>query len=212
MSVAILGAGKHAREVYGSLNAEDRRKIKCFINEALDVESEERLLGTPLRVYKRVPHDIQALMCGVGRPSIKKSFDERYTKRFMSCMHPRAIVLESHQFVLEEGVYVGATTLSVDIFIDRLTSINSNCLISHGCRIGKYCHISGGTVLAGDVVFEDEVYVGVGAKFLPKVKIGRGAVIGAGAVVTKDVPERAVIVGVPGKIQRILQEGEKFRL
>lgn len=50
------------------------------------------------------------------------------------------------------------------------------------------------------VVIEDYVWICTRAIILPNVKIGKGAVIGAGAVVTKDVPPYAIVGGVPAKI------------
>jgi acetyltransferase-like isoleucine patch superfamily enzyme len=52
------------------------------------------------------------------------------------------------------------------------------------------------------VVIEDDCDLGVGAIVLPGVRIGRGAQIGAGAVVTEDVPAYAVALGVPAKVTR----------
>lgn len=51
----------------------------------------------------------------------------------------------------------------------------------------------------------------MGAKILPKTKIGRGALIGAGSVVAKDVPDRAIVYGVPAKINGYLEEKELQR-
>ena len=56
-----------------------------------------------------------------------------------------------------------------------------------------------GHVLA-DILVEDDVWIGANAVILGGVRIGRGAIIGAGAVVTKDVPEMAIAVGVPAQI------------
>jgi maltose O-acetyltransferase len=56
------------------------------------------------------------------------------------------------------------------------------------------------TTLRAPVVIEDNVWIGSGAIILPGVTIGRGSVIGASAVVTKDVPERSVVVGVPARV------------
>lgn len=50
------------------------------------------------------------------------------------------------------------------------------------------------------VVIRDDVWIGTRAIILPGVTIGKGAVIGAGAVVTKDVPDYAIVGGVPAKI------------
>lgn len=51
----------------------------------------------------------------------------------------------------------------------------------------------------GPVVIEDNVWIGEGACILPGVRIGRNAIIGANAVVTKNVPENTVVAGVPAK-------------
>jgi acetyltransferase-like isoleucine patch superfamily enzyme len=51
----------------------------------------------------------------------------------------------------------------------------------------------------GKIAIEDDVYIGSNAVVTPGVRIGRGAVIGAGAVVTHDVPAYAVAVGVPAR-------------
>ncbi len=54
------------------------------------------------------------------------------------------------------------------------------------------------------VVIEDDVWVGMHAVILPGVHIGRSAIIGTGAVVTKDVPAYAVVGGIPAKVLRSL--------
>ena len=55
---------------------------------------------------------------------------------------------------------------------------------------------------AGDIVLEDDVWLGLGVAVLEGVRIGKGAVVGAGAVVTKDLPAYAVAVGVPARTIR----------
>ena len=52
----------------------------------------------------------------------------------------------------------------------------------------------------GEVVIGNDVWIGAGAKILKDVHIGDGAIIGANAVVTKDVPPNAIVAGVPAKI------------
>lgn len=53
---------------------------------------------------------------------------------------------------------------------------------------------------AGDVTIEDHVWIASRCMILPGIKIGKGAVIAAGAVVTKDVPEMAIVGGIPAKV------------
>jgi acetyltransferase-like isoleucine patch superfamily enzyme len=52
----------------------------------------------------------------------------------------------------------------------------------------------------GDIIIEDDVWIGAGSVILPDVRIGKGAIISSNAVVNKDVPAYAIVGGVPAKI------------
>lgn len=52
------------------------------------------------------------------------------------------------------------------------------------------------------VIIKDKVHIGIGSIIMPGVTIGEGAIIGAGSVVTKDIPPYCVAVGVPAKVIR----------
>jgi acetyltransferase-like isoleucine patch superfamily enzyme len=54
--------------------------------------------------------------------------------------------------------------------------------------------------LDGDIIIEDDVWIGGGAVILAWVRISKGAVIASNAVDNKDVPEYAIVGGVPAKI------------
>jgi acetyltransferase-like isoleucine patch superfamily enzyme len=55
----------------------------------------------------------------------------------------------------------------------------------------------------GDIVIEDDAWLGVGVVVLDGVRIGKGAVIGAGSVVTRDIPDNAIAVGVPASVVKM---------
>lgn len=63
-------------------------------------------------------------------------------------------------------------------------------------------------VYASPIIVGNNVWFGSNSSVMPGVTIGDGAVIGASAVVTKDVPENALVLGVPGKVIRIMKPGE----
>lgn len=90
--------------------------------------------------------------------------------------------------VIERGVDIGGgENCQIEIgkrtFIEPYTCIN----VSGDVKSGKHCSI------------EDDCWLGYGVKVLESVTIGRGSVIGAGAVVTKDIPPYSVAVGVPAR-------------
>ncbi len=60
-----------------------------------------------------------------------------------------------------------------------------------------------GAYSKGPIILGDNSWIGTGAIILDGVKVGKGAIVGAGAVVTKDVPDYAIVAGVPAKIIRM---------
>lgn len=81
-------------------------------------------------------------------------------------------------------------------------------VLNEAARIGRNCNISQGVTIGqanrgdrkGTPVIGDNVYIGPGAKIIGAVRIGNHCAIGANAVVTHDVPDQAVAVGIPAKI------------
>lgn len=57
-------------------------------------------------------------------------------------------------------------------------------------------------LLVKPVVIRCNAWIGAGAMILPGVTVGENAIVAAGAVVTKDVPDNAVVAGVPAKVLR----------
>ena len=75
-------------------------------------------------------------------------------------------------------------------------------------KLGKIVIFGAGAVLAGvieppsadPVVIEDNVVIGANAVVLEGVRIGKGSVVAAGAVVTENIPENVVVAGMPARI------------
>ena len=93
------------------------------------------------------------------------------------------------------------------IFSSKSVSIGSNCLIAPFCYIVDANHqtrsdylIRNQPMSISPVVIEDDVWIGAHSVVLPGVTIHRGAVVGAGSVVTKDVPAFAIVAGSPARL------------
>jgi galactoside O-acetyltransferase len=84
------------------------------------------------------------------------------------------------------------------VLIAGHTSINT---VSHHAERVDIPISEQGTEIA-PVVIHDDVWIGLNAVILQGVTIGRGAIIGAGAVVTRDIPAWSVVCGVPAKVVR----------
>lgn len=90
--------------------------------------------------------------------------------------------------------------------------IEDGVMISLNCTIATNNHdVYDRAVITCKLVrIKKNAWLGVNVTILPGVTIGENAVVGAGAVVTKDVPDNAVVVGTPAKIIKYL-DAEKFR-
>jgi len=91
------------------------------------------------------------------------------------------------------GFYIGHFG---GIVVNGHAVIGRNCNISHQTTLG----VANRGSRKGYPIIGDNVYIGPGAKVIGKVQVGNNVAIGANCVVTKDVPENSVIVGVPGKV------------
>ena len=82
------------------------------------------------------------------------------------------------------------------IVINEHAILGGNCNISQGVTIGK----ANRGKRAGCPTIGDNVYIGPGAKIFGHIMIGNNVAVGANCVVTRDVPDNAVVAGVPGRV------------
>ncbi|MHB8132425.1 MAG: acyltransferase [Mobilitalea sp.] len=88
------------------------------------------------------------------------------------------------------------------------TSIGDNVIIAPRVSIlpvnhrygDRACAIADQGIRASGIVIENDVWIGAGATILDGVKVGKGSVIGAGSVVTKDVPGYSMVLGIPARV------------
>lgn len=76
--------------------------------------------------------------------------------------------------------------------------------VNHGLTYDEDTKARG--VFTKPIIVEDKVWIGCGAIILQGVRIGKGAIVAAGAVVNKDVPEKTVVGGVPAKHIRKIEQ------
>lgn len=95
---------------------------------------------------------------------------------------------------LQEGVLMQA-----EVTLGDNTSISAGSVVGHEGRIGHSVFMAPGVCIAGCVEVGDGTFIGTNATILPRLRIGRWVTIGAGAVVTKDVPDYSVVAGNPAR-------------
>jgi 2,3,4,5-tetrahydropyridine-2-carboxylate N-succinyltransferase len=121
-------------------------------------------------------------------------------------IEPGALIREGAQIGKNAVIMMGAV-INLGAVVGDETMIDMGAILGARATVGKRCHIGAGAVLAGvleppskqPVIVEDDVLVGGNAVVLEGVRIGKGAVVAAGAVVTSDVEAGSVVAGSPAK-------------
>lgn len=118
--------------------------------------------------------------------------------QFTNFIHP-SVNLE--MVSLGEGNYIQENVvLQADVVIGNNSSIHMGSLVGHESKVGSSVFIAHGCNISGLVSLKDGVFVGTGTTILPRLTVGEWSIIGAGTVVTQDVPPYCVVVGNPGRI------------
>jgi serine O-acetyltransferase len=122
----------------------------------------------------------------------------------------RVPVLPTILFLFNRVVFAVQLPPAVRIGRDSLLAYSGlGTVIHERAVIGERVVVGSGVVIGGRSkiyevpVIEDDVQIGVGAKILGPVRVGRGAQVGANAVVLHDVPPGAVVVGIPARVLRV---------
>jgi 2,3,4,5-tetrahydropyridine-2-carboxylate N-succinyltransferase/tetrahydrodipicolinate N-acetyltransferase len=141
------------------------------------------------------------------------------TKEIKARIEPGAIIRDGA--VIGDGaVIMMGAVINIGAVVGEGSMIDMGAILGGRATVGKNCHIGAGAVLAGvieppsakPVVVEDNVLVGANAVALEGVRIGRGAVVAAGAVVIEDVPAETVVAGIPARIVKNVRDTDEAKI
>lgn len=202
--IVIIGAGGFGREVAWLIEEINMKTptyhLLGFIDDSLEV-------GYELNGYKVIGNTEWLkdkdffVVCAVGNPITKKKIilQLKNTKiRYPILIHP-SVNISSYTKIGEGSIVCAGNILTVNILIGKHVIINLDCTIGHDAVIEDYCTILPSVNVSGNVKIEECVSVGTGTQIIQGLCIGNNSIIGAGAVVTKDIPNKVVAVGAPAK-------------
>jgi len=156
---------------------------------------------------KKVSYLIKQIFLGESFKYIFWMRTSRYFSKnifFKYTLYPIARVLLNH-YKYKFGIDISyKTNIGSGFYIGHFSGI----IVSSQSKIGNNCNISQGVTIGqvnrgknkGYPILGDNVYIGAGAKIIGNIKIGNNVAIGANCVVTKDIPDNGVVVGIPGKV------------
>jgi sugar O-acyltransferase (sialic acid O-acetyltransferase NeuD family) len=204
--IAVFGGGGFAREVAWLADA-------CGYDVACFVDDDATKVGQTLNEVPILSLDECAkrfpgirVAAGIGSPQTRKFVMDRVASQglpWCSLIHPRTE--RSRRMTFGEGVVICAgNILTTNISVGNQVQINLDCTIGHDVKLADYATLAPGVHVSGYVHIGFGSYIGTGAAIIngtheQPLSIGDGAVVGAGACVTRSVEPGTTVVGVPAK-------------
>lgn len=212
MGIAIVGAGGHGRvalecmELSGALDAE----VVFFDDRWSDIDAIDgvEVLG-PISGLAGDDRYREVFVGIGGNPDRLRITNMLVSagKRLLTVVHPKTMI--SPRSTLGVGtIAVAGTVVNRDARVGNGVILNTSCTVGHDCVVEDFAQISPGVNLGGAAVIEQGAFLGIGVKVGPEARVGAWSVVGAGAVVLRDVPPRTLCVGMPARAVRPLRPDE----
>ncbi len=205
--IAIYGASGFGREVLPLVRSQhggDDVDI-VFVDDG-------QANGTTIlsfNAFVSLPHRKKQFVIAIANSRVRETLVARcLIAGFESLAVRAANVVTLDDVVMGEGaILCPFSLLTSTIRIGRFFHANNHAYVSHDCVIGDFVTLAPGAKLNGNIHVDDHAYIGSGAVIKQGTpaqprRIGRGAVIGMGAVVTKDVAPGETVVGNPARLLR----------
>lgn len=198
-SLLIFGAGGHGRVVADAaiaagqwlrVLASDRDPARC---------TGELLAGVPLLPAYAATAAAGAIHVAIGNGASRaREIAALPAGLLATVVHPLASV--SRHASLGPGCFVAAqAVVGPKAVLGVSVIVNHGAVVDHDVGVGDFSHIAPLAALGGGAQLGRRVLVGSGASVLPGVRIGDDVVIGAGAVVSRDLPVAGTYAGVPAR-------------
>jgi len=206
-NIVIIGAGGFGREVKVLIDAINQVKSTYQFLGYYDDGIEKGTIINNFPVLGNI-NDLNqisektAVVLGIGDPTIKHkivSGIQNEAVYFPTLIHPSVILSNDFVTIGNGSVICAGTIITCNITIGSFVTLNLLCTVGHDSIIGDFSSFMPSVNISGEVIIEKKVYVGTGAKIINQLTIGESTIVGAGAVVSKTLPERCTAVGIPAK-------------
>lgn len=210
MKSIIIGAGTYG-EVYLAYLQEAGVNVVGFLDDDPKYKNQSvrniPVIGPIAKLETLKETDgVEAVYCPLGNNMLRVKFLSKARKlgyKTPNYIHPSVII--SPNVSIGEGVYVLlGTTIMPHTIIKDFVMISMGVHLAHHCVLDEGVFLSTGCNFGASIHASRYAYCGISSTIMTGIhELGEDCLIGAGAVVIRDVPDRAVAAGVPAKVLKI---------
>jgi sugar O-acyltransferase (sialic acid O-acetyltransferase NeuD family) len=209
----ILGAKGFAKEVLEVMYQNNQIENVAFYDD-VNSDIDGYLYGTfPVlksseearKYFKTIDN---RFTIGIGDPFLRKKLFHKFTNlggKIFSTISPKTSIGNFGNKIGDGCNIMTGSVITNDVIIGLGTLINLNCTVGHDCIIGDFVEMCPGVHISGNCKIGMFTFIGTNATVLPKINIGKNVIVGAGSVVTKDIPDNSLAYGNPAKIIKALE-------
>ena len=203
----VIGAQGCARSILEIFHQLNKVKGLCFYDDVTpnmpDLLYEQfEIISDIKEAEEYFSKTDNRFVLGVGGPTIRYTLSTKFAKiggQLSSVISPKSEIGHYNTVIGKGSNIMTGVVITNDVCIAEGCLINVNCIIGHGSHIGKYSELTAGVHITGRCNIGEFCYLGTGCIVLPDIKIGNNVIVGAGAVVTRNIDDYQIVVGIPAK-------------
>lgn len=205
--MVMFSGGGHARSLIGLIRAHGGYELEGVLDPGLTRDTSVlgvKVLGADSLIPQLYEAGVKKACIGLGgvksTSGRKKLYELARRSGFSvpALVHPKALV--SVEARVEAGAQIMAGAIvQVNASVNENAIVNTGAIIEHDSVVESHAHIGPGAIVCGGCVIGEGAFVGAGATVIQGVRVGKGSTVAAGALVISDVPDGAVVKGVPAR-------------
>ena len=199
VGIIVLGAGGHGKSLISILLADQQKIIGVLDDDPTTWHTE--ILDVPvLGPMKLIESYSGNPVCnGIGNNKKRKAVVQRFPNVKWTG-HNSSWAYINPKAKIGVGTFIFPfAVVGAEAIIGEHAIISSHTTLGHDANIGNFSQLAPGVQVAGDAVIEEAVMLGMGSIVCPKVRVGTGATLAAGAVAVKDISSDITVYGSPAR-------------
>lgn len=197
--ICLFGAGGHGRVVAAQMAR--FLGLGCVFADTNAQSIGGSVAGWPVvaaRLAEVIPHPLLITIGSNDRRATLQAEAQRLGADMAT------VVMEPSYFLSDQPAGAGSQIMASALVnagarLGQGVIVNSRAVVEHDCTVGDFCHLAPGSVIGGGVRLGARVLLGTNATVLPGLSVADDVVIGAGAVVTRDIAAPGTYVGQPAR-------------